>query len=122
MEQALLNEGESKVKSLVSRGRYPGNSLTPPPPKGGEGVRETHSPEPVHSRQEQAARVRAAFPTCTAFADTLRAVFPEARLLYASEGGQSIGTKGPDGVPVVLESKTGKPITDADLIGKRGKR
>ena len=54
--------------------------------------------------------IRCNFPVCIAFADAVRAVFPDARLTYASENGREIGERGPDGVqPVVsLPQKTRK--------------
>jgi len=46
--------------------------------------------------------IRCNFPVCVAFADSVRAVFPDARLTYASENGREIGERGPDGVQPVV--------------------
>lgn len=43
-------------------------------------------------KAEKAEWVRHHLPTCTAFAQAMRAVFPGCRLTYASEAGHTIGT------------------------------
>lgn len=82
--------------------RQAGNSPPPPPPLGGGGVDgERHSPLPASSngdREAMAAMVRDAFPVCSAFAAAIRAEFPETRMVFASENGQEIGKRGPDGL------------------------
>lgn len=46
-----------------------------------------------------AADNRAAFPVTAKLVDELRAVFgPDVKLMWASEGGREIGTRGPQGV------------------------
>lgn len=48
-----------------------------------------------------AADNRAAFPETAKLVDELRASFgPDLKLMWASEGGREIGTRGPEGVPV----------------------
>ena len=61
------------------------------PPLGG-GVPERVCPAPVApARADAAAWVRDSLPTCADFAAQCRAAFGEARLLYASENGHTIG-------------------------------
>ena len=122
MERQRLDDRFAAPSTRFSGGRQPGNSLTPPPPKGGEGVRESHSPEPVRERAEIAAMIRCNFPVCVAFADAVRAVFPDARLTYASESGQQIGTPSPRGIHPVPQRRTGKPIADVDIATWKGRR
>lgn len=92
--------------------------------------RVTHVTTPFHEtcmdetseRGKKAAMIRAAFPTCVAFADAVRAVFPDARLTYASESGQQIGSPSPPGIHPVPQPSTGKPIADSDITTRKGRR
>ena len=67
-------------------------TLLPHPPLGG-GVAEMVCPAPIApARSEAAEWVRQHLPICADFAAQCREAFGEARLLYASEGGHTIGT------------------------------
>lgn len=93
--------------------RKAGNSPPPPPPLGGGGVDgERHSPLPAPAegdREAMAAKVREAFPICSAFAAAFKAEFPETRMVFASEGGREIGKRGPDGVLVAYVGRMFPP-------------
>ena len=55
------------------------------------------------------ARNRAQFPFATAVVDELRELFGEdTRVTWARESGQEIGTRGPDGVVPVFQSRKEK--------------
>jgi len=66
-----------------------------------------------------AARVREAFPICSAFAAAFKAEFPDTRMVFASEAGRQIGKRGPDGVKL-SETVVGRMFPPAEERG--GKR
>lgn len=49
-------------------------------------------------RADMAAWTKANLPTCVSVASAFRAAFGDVRMVFASEGGHSVGAKGEDGV------------------------
>lgn len=87
------------------------------PPLGG-GVPERGCPAPVApDRADAAAWVRDSLPTCADFAAQCRAAFGEARLLYASENGHTIGK--PSDQPGYSVTGDDLPVLQKPTKGKR---
>ncbi len=76
------------------------------------------------SREEMARKVREVFPACAAFAAAMADEFHGTRMVFASENGQEIGKRGPDGVPVVLDrvGEKGKPAEPVAGAPRRSAR
>lgn len=51
-------------------------------------------------RDAKAEWVRQHLPTCAAIADSFRDAFTDVRMVYASENGNTLGQRGPDGIPL----------------------
>ncbi len=52
-------------------------------------------------RADMAAWTKANLPTCASVAAEFRGVFGDVRMVWAAEAGHTLGTRGPDGVPLV---------------------
>ena len=92
-------------------------TLLPHPPLGG-GVSERVCPAPVApARADAAAWVRDNLPTCADFASQCRAEFGEARMLYASENGHTIGK--PSDQPGYSVTGDDLPVLQKPTKGKR---
>ena len=87
------------------------------PPLGG-GVQEKVCPAPVApARAEAAEWVRQHLPICADFAAQCREAFGEARLLYASENGHTIGK--PSDPPGYSVTGDDLPVLQKPTKGKR---
>lgn len=52
----------------------------------------------LEAARQQAAENRRRMPVVTRFVDAVRAVFPGAKVAFASEGGKTVGERSPAGV------------------------
>ena len=103
--------------SLTGRQGTERRTLSGHPPLGG-GVQERVCPAPVApARADAAAWVRDNLPICADFAARCLEAFGEARLLYASENGHTIGK--PSDQPGYSVTGDDLPVLQKPTKGKR---
>ena len=71
----------------------------------------------LQKRNAQAEANRAAMPQCARWLDEVRQVFPDARIVYAEEGGRTMGKKR-QGYEVRADQIPMECRTRADIVGR----